>query len=74
MNYLNSNTTTSCQLQLEAFNLIEALFCEVNPIPVKKAVSLMGFGTSYLRSPLYEIETENEKRLTQAMKDYHLLV
>ena len=74
MNYLNGNTTISCKLQLEAFDLIEALFCEVNPIPVKKAVSLMGFGTSYLRSPLYEIEGDNENRLIRAMKDYHLLV
>ena len=74
MNYLNGNTTISCKLQLEAFDLIEALFCEVNPIPVKKAVSLMGFGTSYLRSPLYEIEGDNEKRLIRAIKDYHLLV
>ncbi len=74
MNYLNGNTTISCKLQLEAFDLIEALFCEVNPIPVKKAVSLMGFGTSYLRSPLYEIEGDNENRLIKAMKDYHLLV
>ena len=74
MNYLNGNTTKSCKLQLEAFDLIEALFCEVNPIPVKKAVSLMGFGTSYLRSPLYEIEGDNENRLIRAMKDYHLLV
>lgn len=71
--YLEGNSKKALEIQLNAFALIEALFCEVNPIPVKKAVSLLGFGTSTLRSPLYEIEPENNARLIREMKNYNLL-
>ena len=60
----------ACELQLKAIPLIEQLFCEVNPIPVKKAVSLMGFECGPLRMPLTEISPEHEKSLAQAMKDF----
>lgn len=60
----------SAALQLKAVPLIEQLFCEVNPIPVKKAVSLMGFECGPLRMPLTELTPEHEKSLVQAMKDF----
>ena len=53
-----------------AVGLIEALFCEVNPIPVKKAMQLMGVDCGPLRMPLTEISPEHEKNLAQAMKDF----
>ncbi len=60
----------SAALQLKAIPLIEQLFCEVNPIPVKKAVSLMGFECGPLRMPLTELTPEHQKSLAQAMKDF----
>lgn len=62
----------SAALQLKAIPLIEQLFCEVNPIPVKKAVSLMGFECGPLRMPLTELTPEHQKSLAQAMKDFGL--
>ncbi len=58
------------QMQLAAQPLIDALFCEVNPIPVKKALNLMGKEVGALRSPLTEMTEENAARLAQAMRDY----
>ena len=60
----------SAALQLKALPLIEQLFCEVNPIPVKKAMQLMGVECGPLRMPLTEISPEHEKNLAQAMKDF----
>ncbi len=60
----------ACELQLKAIPLIEQLFCEVNPIPVKKAVNLMGMECGGLRMPLTEISPEHEKSLAQAMRDF----
>ena len=53
-----------------AVGLIEALFCEVNPIPVKTALNLMGWKVGPTRMPLCEMETENEERLKKALTDY----
>ncbi|MDO4312422.1 MAG: 4-hydroxy-tetrahydrodipicolinate synthase [Eubacteriales bacterium] len=60
----------ACEMQLRAIPLIDQLFCEVNPIPVKKAVNLMGMECGGLRMPLTEISPEHEKSLAQAMKDF----
>ena len=57
----------SAALQLELLPLINALFCEVNPIPVKAAVAAMGFCENYLRLPLTPIEEQNEKKLLSLM-------
>lgn len=59
--------------QLDALNLCDALFCEVNPIPVKKALNIMGMAAGSLRRPLSEMEPENAQRLEKAMKDYGIL-
>ena len=60
----------ACELQLKAIPLIEQLFCEVNPIPVKAALNLMGKNVGPLRAPLTEIEDAHKETLRQAMKDF----
>lgn len=63
----------SCAEQLRAIPLCNALFCEVNPIPVKKALNLQGRGAGILRMPLCEMEEENAVKLEKAMNDYGIL-
>lgn len=71
--YLAGDVQKSCRLQLEAIDLIDALFCEVNPIPVKTALNLMGKEVGPLRGPLCEMEEKNEERLKKAMENYCIL-
>ena len=61
------------KLQLDLLPLIDALFCEVNPIPVKAAVSAMGFCDNYLRLPLTPMESANEEKLLSLMKEQKLI-
>lgn len=61
------------KLQIEALPLIEALFCEVNPIPVKAALNLMGMKVGDMRMPLTNMEPEHVKILEKAMKEYGIL-
>lgn len=68
--YFDGKVKESAALQLRAVPLIDALFCEVNPIPVKKGVSLMGIAAGPLRMPLTEIEPAHEEKLRQAMKEF----
>ena len=70
MNYLNGNHKEALEMQIKAIPLVEALFCEVNPIPVKAAMNLMGWKVGPLRSPLTEMEPENVKRLAKAMQEF----
>lgn len=60
------------RLQFEALPLIDALFSEVNPIPVKKALNLMGMDVGSLRAPLGEMTEENAKKLAEIMQAYGL--
>ncbi len=71
--YLRGDVKKSCQMQLEAIPLVKALFCEVNPIPVKAAMNLMGKEVGPLRLPLTEMEPQNQERLATAMKAYGIL-
>ncbi len=66
--YLEGDVAGSRDLQLKYFPLIKALFSEVNPIPVKKAMELMGFNPGHLRMPLTELEPANAQRLINEMK------
>lgn len=63
----------SRNLQLSAIELIDALFCEVNPIPVKKALHLMGMMGGTLRRPLTVMEDANAAKLEKAMKEFGIL-
>ena len=66
--YFDGDVKKSMELQLKYFDLIGALFCEVNPIPVKKAMNLMGMEVGPLRAPLTEMEEEHAARLAEEMK------
>ena len=68
--FFKGDLATANQLQREALSLIDALFCEVNPIPVKAALNLMGKEVGPLRLPLTEMEPQNQERLAKAMKDF----
>ncbi len=68
--YFEGDIKGSRDIQLKAMPLIDALFCEVNPIPVKTAANLMGFDVGNLRKPLTDMEPENKEKLRKAMKDF----
>ena len=70
MKFMEGDLAGAAKLQLDAVPLINALFCEVNPIPVKTALNLMGLKVGPTRMPLCEMETENEERLKKALTDY----
>ena len=73
MNYLNGDTKAATKLQLDAIELIGALFCEVNPIPVKAALNLMGYEVGSCKLPLCDMEPKNLETLKTAMKNYGLI-
>lgn len=71
--YLEGNVQESCKMQLDAIPLVDALFCEVNPIPVKAAMNMQGKGVGGLRAPLTELEPQHEELLRNAMRGLGLL-
>lgn len=71
--YLSGDVEGSCKMQLKALPLCDALFCEVNPIPVKAAMNLLGKNCGPLRGPLTEIEPQHETMLKKAMQEFGLL-
>ena len=68
--YFDGDLKTAQKLQREAIPLVDALFSEVNPIPVKTAMNLMGLQVGPLRSPMCEMGADNAKKLAQVMKEY----
>lgn len=73
MDYLNGDHEKALNKQLELLPLVDALFCEVNPIPVKAAMAAMGFGENSLRLPLTPMEEKNEAVLLDLMKEQGLI-
>lgn len=71
--YLSGDIEGSRQMQLDALPLCDALFCEVNPIPVKAAMNLMGKEVGPLRAPLTEMEDVHREILKKAMTEFGLL-
>ena len=71
MSYLNGDVKLSRQLQLSVMNLNKALFCEVNPIPVKEA--LMGWNAGAVRSPLCEMEPQHKELLRKELAAMKLI-
>ena len=71
--YFAGDQKGSLELQLKAIPLIDALFSEVNPIPVKKALNLMGYEVGGLRMPLTELTEANTEKLAKAMRDFGIL-
>ena len=70
MEYMEGDREKALKIQLAALPLIDALFCEVNPIPVKAALNLMGKEVGPLRAPLTTMEEAHQQTLAQAMKDF----
>ncbi|MCC2817994.1 4-hydroxy-tetrahydrodipicolinate synthase [Lachnoclostridium pacaense] len=71
--YFAGDTAKSAKLQLDAIPLITELFAEVNPIPVKAAMNLMGKNVGPMRLPLTEMEPQNQEKLKAAMTAYGIL-
>ncbi|MBQ8040765.1 MAG: 4-hydroxy-tetrahydrodipicolinate synthase [Lachnospiraceae bacterium] len=71
--FFDGDLQGSLDIQLRAQNLVSALFCEVNPIPVKKALNLMGMEFGPMRRPLTEMEPENAARLEKEMRNFGIL-
>lgn len=71
--YFDGETDKARDVQIAYTDLIDALFCEVNPIPVKTAMRLMGWQVGSLRRPLSEMETEHVSQLTAALRAHGLI-
>ena len=71
--FFDGDIQGAAKAQLAAIPLIDALFCEVNPIPVKTAMNLMGKGVGPLRMPLSPMEPQNVEKLKAAMTAYGIL-
>ena len=70
--FFDGDVAGAAKIQLEAEPLVDALFSEVNPIPVKKALNLMGMEVGSLRAPLCEMGEENAAKMAEVMKAYGL--
>lgn len=72
--YFNGQVKEAAAMQLQYLPLVDALFCEVNPIPVKAAMAAMGYGENYLRLPLTPMEPQHEAELLARMRENGLNV
>ena len=70
MSYLQGDTNKALRLQLAMKSLIDALFIEVNPIPIKTAMNLLGMKAGTLRLPLCEMTEEHAKILKEELTAY----
>ena len=68
--YMAGDVKGSMEMQLKAIPLIDQLFCEVNPIPVKAAVNMMGVDVGGLRLPLTVMEDAHQINLRRAMEEF----
>ena len=73
MAYLNGDVKKAKEMQLKMLPLVDALFSEVNPIPVKKAMNLMGLEVGPLRAPLFEMDAAKAVVLEKVMREYGIL-
>jgi len=73
MNYLNGNVKEASKMQLDVIDLISSLFCEVNPIPVKYALNLLGYNYGVPRLPLVELSDANKEKLKEIMQKHNLI-
>ena len=71
--YFEGKTDEAAKLQIEYSDLIDALFCEVNPIPVKTAMRLMGYNVGSLRLPLTDLEESNLEKIKTALKNHNII-
>lgn len=73
MKFLNGDVKGSQKLQMKYMDVIHKLFCEVNPIPVKRAMAELGYGANAVRRPLTEMEEDHARELIEAMKKVGIL-
>ena len=73
MEYLEGDRDRALELQLKLMDVIHALFCEVNPIPVKAALNLMGMNAGVMRMPLTEMSEKNKAVLNAEMEKVGLI-
>jgi 4-hydroxy-tetrahydrodipicolinate synthase len=71
--YLKGSTKESMELQIELGDLIRALFSDVNPIPLKEAMNLMGMDVGLCRPPLVEMSPSGRERMKKTLIKYDLL-
>lgn len=70
-NYFNGNTAKATSMQLNAIELVKALFCEVNPIPVKEALNILGFNCGIPRLPLVELSNYGKEQIKNAIENFN---
>ena len=70
-NYFEGKTEKATQMQLDAIELVKALFCEVNPIPVKEAMNMIGFNCGTPRLPLIELNNSGKEQLKKAIENFN---
>ena len=73
IDYLNGETEKSRKQFLSMLDLIDSLFCEVNPVPIKTAMNILGFDVGGVRLPLFEMEDKNIERLKNSLKKCNLI-
>lgn len=71
--YFNGEVEEAKKMQLDVIDLIDALFAEVNPIPVKYALNLMGYDFEKPRLPLIELSDKNKEKMKEVMKKHNLI-
>ncbi len=71
--YFEGNVCEAAKMQLDVIDLTDALFCEVNPIPAKYALNLMGYNFGKPRMPLIELSDSNKEVLKQVMQKHNLI-
>lgn len=71
--FFEGNINKSIELQLNAIPLINALFCEVNPIPIKAALNEMNFNVGTPRLPLVELTCMNKEKLFREMRKFNII-
>ena len=74
MSAVKGDLQAANHMQSQCLELIDAIFCEVNPIPIKEAMKILGYDTGYLRGPLSEFANEKRKKLETILNKYHSLI
>ena len=71
--FLDGDTEISAKMQIKYLELMNAMFCDVNPVPVKEALNMMGFKCGKCRLPLYELSNENRSNVQSILRKYGLI-
>lgn len=72
-NFFDGNIEKATKMQLDALDLVNSLFCQVNPIPVKEALNIVGYNYGTPRLPLVKLSEKGFERLNKSLKDFGLI-